>query len=124
MIIVGLLAVLMVGTSLVTATGPATAATGTDQLAWGPCPAGTLTAAESQLPAAVLLQCAALTAPLDYRHPAGGIITLEVSRVASADPAARGVCCCSTRAVPAVPDSTCRCSSPAWPRSPCSTPTT
>lgn len=89
MIIAGLLAVLTVGTSVVTAAGQATAATGTDQLAWGPCPPGTLTAAESQLPAAALLQCAALTVPLDYHHPAGHTITVEVSRVASAAPAAR-----------------------------------
>lgn len=88
-IVLGLLAVLTVGTSLVTATGPAMAATGTHQLTWGPCPQGTLTAGESQLPAAALLQCAALTAPLDYRHPAGRTITVEVSRVASPDPAAR-----------------------------------
>jgi pimeloyl-ACP methyl ester carboxylesterase len=89
MIIGGLLAVLTMGMSLVAATGPATAATSADQLAWGPCPPGTLTAAESQLPAAALLQCASLTAPLDYRHPAGRTITLEVSRIASSAPAAR-----------------------------------
>lgn len=89
MIIVGLLAVLVVGASLVTGAGSASAATGTDQLAWGPCPPGTLSAAESQLPAAASLRCAALSVPLDYRRPTGRAITLEVSRLTSSNPAAR-----------------------------------
>jgi pimeloyl-ACP methyl ester carboxylesterase len=98
MITGGSLAAATMITSLMTTTGPAAAAAtnqavanqaATDQLAWGPCPPGTLTAGESRLPAAASLQCAAITVPLDYRDPHGRTISVEVSRVASPDPAAR-----------------------------------
>ncbi|MEU3711895.1 alpha/beta hydrolase [Streptomyces catenulae] len=76
----------------VTAGAPWTATAGTPSraradtapppLRWGACPSG----------AAAALSCAKLTVPLDYRHPDGRTITVEVSRLASRHPAAkRGV---------------------------------
>lgn len=49
-----------------TATSPKPAA-----LKWGPCPAGVT---------GTNIQCAALRVPLDYTHPSGAQITLELSR--------------------------------------------
>ncbi|MFE7115899.1 alpha/beta hydrolase [Streptomyces sp. NPDC057654] len=52
------------------------------RLRWGACPS----------PAEAALKCAELAVPLDYRHPGGRKITVEVSRLASTKPAEkRGV---------------------------------
>ncbi|REF00585.1 alpha/beta hydrolase [Thermomonospora umbrina] len=48
-------------------------------LTWGACPTGVSTE----------LQCANLTLPLNYRDPAGGTVTIKISRLASADPTKR-----------------------------------
>ncbi|MDR7381994.1 alpha/beta hydrolase [Promicromonospora iranensis] len=54
------------------------------QVDWGPCPEDVATEA-----APYVLTCATIPVPLDYSDPDGEQIELQVSRMASADPAAR-----------------------------------
>ncbi len=77
-----------------TATGSATGATtsragvsrsvAADALDWGTCPPS-----EVGIEPDPRQQCAALGVPLDYRHPGGRTITVEVSRIATAKPQLR-----------------------------------
>ncbi|MFJ9828989.1 alpha/beta hydrolase [Streptomyces sp. NPDC101160] len=60
------------------ATGAAGVATGSAALAWTPCGAVDLNQ-----------ECATLSVPLDYADPDGRQVSLAVSRIRSADPAAR-----------------------------------
>ncbi|WP_312872062.1 alpha/beta hydrolase [Amycolatopsis dendrobii] len=59
---------------------PASAAPLRSTVNWGPCPADV---------ASPTLQCASLEVPLDYQHPDGQKITVEISRLPSTDPAKR-----------------------------------
>ncbi|MGW4942310.1 alpha/beta hydrolase [Actinoplanes sp. NPDC004185] len=68
----------------VTSFAPAGAATPTarptgSEVKWGSCPTG----------APAPQQCATLRVPLDYRHPQGRTIGIEISRIPAADPAKR-----------------------------------
>ncbi|MBS2539657.1 alpha/beta fold hydrolase [Catenulispora sp. NF23] len=65
------------------ATTPAT------PLAWGTCPAPTPNANGVPFPRDPREQCASLRVPRDYRDPGQGTITLEISRIRTADPAHR-----------------------------------
>jgi pimeloyl-ACP methyl ester carboxylesterase len=60
--------------------GPPAPGTGTPALSWRPCPQPGGPAGQ---------ECAELPVPLDYRDPEGPHLTLAVSRLRSADPAAR-----------------------------------
>ncbi|WP_406642805.1 alpha/beta hydrolase [Amycolatopsis sp. WGS_07] len=59
---------------------PAPAASAKSTVNWGQCP--------NDVPVG-LLQCAALEVPLDYHHPDGKKISIEISRVPSTEPAKR-----------------------------------
>ncbi|MFD2466417.1 alpha/beta hydrolase [Amycolatopsis silviterrae] len=59
---------------------PAPAASAKSTVDWGQCP--------NDIPTA-FLQCAAVEVPLDYQHPDGKKISIEVSRVPSTEPAKR-----------------------------------
>lgn len=74
-----LLAVLAAAALTATAV-PAHAAPAKAAVNWGACPADV---------AAPGLQCASLEVPLDYRHPDGKKISVEISRLPSTDPAKR-----------------------------------
>ncbi|MBO1418344.1 alpha/beta hydrolase [Streptomyces sp. FH025] len=58
-------------------------------LTWGACPAPTPNANGVPFPRDPRQQCATLRVPRDYHHPRSGTITLTVSRIRTADPAAR-----------------------------------
>ncbi|MGW4399428.1 alpha/beta hydrolase [Amycolatopsis nivea] len=74
-----LLAVLAAAALTATAV-PAYASPAKSAVNWGACPADV---------ASPGLQCASLEVPLDYRHPGGKKISLEISRLPSSDPAKR-----------------------------------
>ncbi|WP_217680664.1 alpha/beta fold hydrolase [Kitasatospora sp. SUK 42] len=58
-------------------------------LAWGTCPTPTPNANGVPYPRDPREQCASLRVPRDYQHPGRGSITLEISRIRTADPAHR-----------------------------------
>ncbi|MEZ0112649.1 pimeloyl-ACP methyl ester carboxylesterase [Catenulispora sp. EB89] len=58
-------------------------------LTWGACPTPTPNANGVPFPRDPREQCTSLQVPRDYRHPAQGTITLEISRIRTADPAHR-----------------------------------
>ncbi|MBE1577103.1 alpha/beta hydrolase [Amycolatopsis roodepoortensis] len=64
-------------------TAPAGAAEPARGLAWAACPE------DVKVPADIVLQCATVPVPLDYRTPEGGRIDIMISRLASTKPAAR-----------------------------------
>jgi len=78
---------------LAAATPPAIAATpvaaSPTALTWGACPTPTPNANGVPFPRDPREQCASLRVPRDYRHPGQGTITLEISRIRTADPAHR-----------------------------------
>ena len=88
-VLCALLSAAAIGAGLVSAGQPAIAAPATDTLSWGDCPAGSIPPPVQGLPRAADLKCAALSVPLDYRDPHGRHITVEVSLLASRNPAAR-----------------------------------
>ncbi len=76
------LSIVLVGAALLSAcSSPSEPAPSRASLHWGACPKDATIGAD--------LKCASLDVPLDYRHPDGKKITIEVSRLSSADPAER-----------------------------------
>jgi pimeloyl-ACP methyl ester carboxylesterase len=58
-------------------------------MSWGPCASYVPTPDDASLYANSAFQCARLTVPLDYAHPAGTRINIGVLRITATDPALR-----------------------------------
>ncbi|MGK4585889.1 alpha/beta fold hydrolase [Kitasatospora sp. HPMI-4] len=74
---------------LLAALTPPAAAAPSAGLSWGACPSPTPNANGTPFPRDPREQCASLRVPRDYRRPESGTITLEISRIRTADPAHR-----------------------------------
>jgi pimeloyl-ACP methyl ester carboxylesterase len=58
-------------------------------VSWGVCPPATAGSAPTPPPRDPREECAAVTVPLDYRHPGGATITVEISRIRTSRPGER-----------------------------------
>jgi pimeloyl-ACP methyl ester carboxylesterase len=67
------------------ASAPA-ASTAPSTLTWGPCPPGTRGSAPAPAPRDPRQRCASVTVPLDYQHPQGTKIKVEISRILTSKP--------------------------------------